>query len=246
MKVARISGSLGQLPVQGSVINFGDADVGTVVTAASGLAKTLAVGGGVGLATLIIAAIAGQKSLQRAATMPISVFARVQTSTRNFAGFCDTKSLDFSCDRQSFSVGLDRITHIDTAGVFSHGGYSIQLVDGSRYQKCVIHTEEFSLLTAAGRQSVPTRGQKIEQQSREQKYIETESSWFGLLKSDIEKTKVVYEKVNVEFAERFTIEGCTPEDVKEVRARLERLLHENIDSIKTTIGSEVFERYFRV
>lgn len=241
MKVVGGMGNVGDFPVKGAAINLDTADMTQLIAATSGLVKTLAITGGIGVAGIaILSALVADSQSEKDPKMPISILSKVTSGSRSFIGICQNRTLDFICDKQDFSVDLGRLNTVKgegDSGFFSSPGYKLTLIDGSSYTAQKLLTNELRFYSVAGEQSVFST-QKIS----EAKWVEKKKPrFFGL----IEGIETVREYGEVDKPASFSITGVTLKEIQALKMRLKYAIEQNIDNIVHSVGKDTFNKYFQ-
>ena len=174
--IKALMGSAWGVPVRGAIVNLTSADVNSILSAASGLAKGLFLIGG-GAIALALAAVGLFALLPpKRDELPWGTLAKVETwsgwnpglfggrkFTRRFQGVCLTKEIRFSSDNHIFTVPVDYIkdyhSSAEVHGVFRKRtsiSLDLELFDGSEYTGTLLSPTAFEFLTPLGKQSVPS------------------------------------------------------------------------------------------
>jgi hypothetical protein len=240
MKVVGGMGNVGDFPVKGAAINLDTADMTQLIAATSGLVKTLAITGGIGVAGIaILSALVADSQSEEDPKMPISILSKVTSGSRSFIGICQNRTLDFICDNQDFSVDLGRLNTVkENSGFFlGHYGYRLTLIDGSSYTAQKLLTNELRFYSVAGEQSVFST-----QQISEAKWVKKKKPrFFGL----IEGIETVREYGEVDKPASFSITGVTLKEIQALKMRLKYAIEQNIDNIVHSVGKDTFNKYFQ-
>lgn len=228
MNVVAMGGNLIGLPVNGSAVSFETADVGLILAAASGLARSLAVGGELALAVTVVTAVCEEQHAKRDKRTSVATFAEVRSRGRSFLGICQDQILIFTCEEQRFEVSLHLVNLIESCRSFRGPDYwRIKLIDGSVYRAERLSNQSLAFVSVAGRQAVRT----VETRKR------VKSLFLGL------QTRTIVSQRPVSY---LAIEGAIPEDVLALKRRLEHVLVQNAERIVAVMGKESMNRFFQL
>jgi len=144
-----VRGNAFGVPVNGSIVSLNNSDVANIVTAASGLAKTLFfVAGGVALATGLAGSYLPLKSNKEHKGMRLDVMSKVVTSKRIVFGSCIDENIKVNCDNEDLEIPIGYIKYI---GRREHS-IGVLLFDGSVYQ--ISNEPKLNFLTVVGKQRI--------------------------------------------------------------------------------------------
>lgn len=237
MEAKGFGGSVAGIPVRGGIVSINSADAATIITAVSGLimttAKVAMVGGlALGLFALLFKGLEANVSSK----VPILSLARIKNLKRNFLGICINETIECLTGGQILKIPTFTINKIKTlyCGLLNQSaetfyGYSISLIDGSSYSRCIPITKQLNFLTISGEQRTDFFCKEIVTQSFWQKKIEL---WTPHIPNND------FNEVDL------TISGVTIGDLADLRQRLAFAFENNLDKIIETIGKERFENYF--
>jgi hypothetical protein len=219
--VKALIGSAWGVPVRGAIVNLTSADVNSILSAASGLAKGLFLLGG-GAIALALAAVGLFALLPpKREALPWGTLAKIETwsgwnpglfggrkFTRRFQGVCLTKEIRFSSDNHVFTVPVDYIEDYHSS-TEAHGFFKkrtsirldLELFDKSKYVGTLLSPTAFEFLTPLGKQTVPC-----------------------------ESYHDIY--------------GCTVAEAEALRLNMDGFLEKEAQTAEKLLGAEQFRRFF--
>lgn len=156
MQISGVTGTVAGLPLKAGAVSLSGADAAVLLGATAGLVKTLAIAGASAVGIALLAAIATAEETRKDESVSIAAFAHVTTDYREFIGICKEEAFRFISEDQELEVPLHLVHSIDNAygKDVKHGGFDIELVDGSKYRKVKPLTKKLAYITVAGIQTV--------------------------------------------------------------------------------------------
>lgn len=220
MKIDYSRKNLAGIPYRGTAVSLSNSDVASIVAAGSGVVRSLAGAGAVGLGLALVVggamlSLAGEtrtasRQLPKAPKIPIGQsLVYVQTPKRTFFGFCLDESTEFTCEDDSIKAPtayLNRIIYNTYDDLFS-----IELIDGSVFHEVHIKSP-LKFMSIVGIQKVNF------------------SNWD---ESDFDE-------------EEITIQGASISQVTELKNNLVEALNQNLEQIIEILGEDILSRFFKI
>ncbi|GEM_PF-5045155 len=156
MKALGGVGQVGKFPIGIAVANLESGDVTALVGLVKRATVVLSVAGCAAIGLMWLRAIREEAEREKRTRVSLARLAHVSKANREFLGVCDTDVLEFTVDRQGFSVPLDRIRSVKENYTLWSGrvGFDIELLDDSRYLRTKPSTKTLTLTSFAGSQTV--------------------------------------------------------------------------------------------
>lgn len=238
MQIDYTSKSFAGIPYKGTAVSLSGGDIASIIGAGTGLVKTLAGAGAVGLGLALLVGGAMLSGVDTPVPVPVSTkpipkapkiplgqtLVRVRTPRRDFLGFCIDETLKFKCEDDQIKASTSVVNRI--FGDLDIGMLIVELIDGSIFRNTFIESP-LKFMSVAGVQNI----------AFPQKDFSYIRHWSG---SERQRRMPEFESLQI------LIQGASVTQVTELKENLTEALSQNLDQIIDILGEDILSKFFNV